>query len=142
MSPGPEAYDLNGNRAKSCGISVPSLFFGRGRPLYGLGHGQKLANDVEPARFFPTLTKSGILSGNALTITVDESRYSTSYVWQVRIEATIRRLLLNRCGRRLAGGSRRTRSSVCDFCDAPKLFLDGHSETRIFCLGVATGGCP
>jgi len=24
-----------------------------------------------------------------------------------------RRLLLNRCGRRLAGGSRRTRSSVC-----------------------------
>jgi len=34
--------------------------------------------------------------------------------------------------------------AVCDFCNAPELFLDGHSETRIFCLDVAnfpqTGG--
>jgi hypothetical protein len=88
MSPGPEAYDLNGNRAKSCGISVPSLFFREGKAVVWARPWPKLANDVEPARFFPTLTKSGILSGNALKITVDESRYSTSYVWQVRIEAT------------------------------------------------------
>ena len=25
---------------------------------------------------------------------------------------------------------------MCDFCNAPELFLDGHSETRIFCLDV------
>ena len=28
-------------------------------------------------------------------------------------------------------------TSVCDFCNAPELFLDDHSEARIFCLDVA-----
>jgi hypothetical protein len=27
--------------------------------------------------------------------------------------------------------------SVCDFCNALELFLDGHSEARIYCLDVA-----
>jgi predicted DNA-binding ribbon-helix-helix protein len=26
---------------------------------------------------------------------------------------------------------------MCDFCNTPELFLDCHSETRIFCLDVA-----
>src|SRR5262249_23923280 len=29
------------------------------------------------------------------------------------------------------------KSSVCDFCNALELFLDGHRETRICCLDVA-----
>ena len=34
---------------------------------------------------------------------------------------------------------------MCGFCNAPELFLDDHSETRIFCLGVVSckqGGVP
>jgi len=43
----------------------------------------KIGERCGASAILPLTHETGILSGNALKITVDETRYSTSYVWQV-----------------------------------------------------------